>query len=316
LERKRFRKMLIPAFAGTGASPCMLRFFETVFVQPALKSDRSPSVNSTLRAVTSYKHFLMAITLCFGVWNTVFANASLPFCDASPLLNLVDRPTAADSPCVVPLRDALVEMGTQYQKLLSQGHLQNFPETELRIGLPQNSEFFVLLPNYIHASIPSSGFASTSFGIKHEIAFTNRWIISIEGFLTPPSGSYYYGNQGIESILDGIFSYNINDKLSLTGMLGVSTQTLVTSANLSERFSSLNPDVLLTWTLQDNIQLFAEIYGQSKTGPTTGVGYNTDAGITYLVTKNMTMDLEFGHNLQGVLGDFEQYIGAGFAIKF
>ncbi|MDP3704838.1 MAG: prepilin-type N-terminal cleavage/methylation domain-containing protein [Legionellaceae bacterium] len=51
-ERKRFREMLIPAFAGTGASPCMLRFFETVFVQPALKSDRSPSVNSTRRAVT------------------------------------------------------------------------------------------------------------------------------------------------------------------------------------------------------------------------------------------------------------------------
>ncbi len=30
----------------------MLRLFETVFVQPALKSDRSPSVNITLRAVT------------------------------------------------------------------------------------------------------------------------------------------------------------------------------------------------------------------------------------------------------------------------
>ncbi len=43
LERKRFRKMLTYL--------CMLRFFETVFVQPALKSDRSPSVYITLRAV-------------------------------------------------------------------------------------------------------------------------------------------------------------------------------------------------------------------------------------------------------------------------
>ncbi|MDP3705120.1 MAG: phosphodiester glycosidase family protein [Legionellaceae bacterium] len=63
VERKRFRKMLIPAFAGTGASPCMLRFFETVFVQPALKSDRSPSVNSTLRAVTKTIKISLIIVL-------------------------------------------------------------------------------------------------------------------------------------------------------------------------------------------------------------------------------------------------------------
>ncbi len=66
----------------------MLRFFETVFVQPALKSDRSPSVNITLRAVTSKQNnryfmyrpiclkiqFIVQIILKIGPRNKLSAN--------------------------------------------------------------------------------------------------------------------------------------------------------------------------------------------------------------------------------------------------
>ena len=99
-------------------------------------------------------------------------------CTGGPtaLLNIINRPTNADSACVVPFKHFLIEAGYQYQELTSPGgNQQNAPNVMLRLGLPANNELFFLLPNFIHQSIsPTSGFSAPILGIKHEFNYSKN----------------------------------------------------------------------------------------------------------------------------------------------
>ncbi len=229
---------------------------------------------------------------------------------------LVNRPTVADSPCTVPSKKAVVELGYQYQNLINHVKSQEFPFADFRLGLPANSELFALLPHYIHHSVkPTSGFGPTSIGFKHKLIATSKLIASVEGLATPASGSRTFGNKRWGGVINGIFYYSFTKKLSLTCQLGVSTRTQSTLDG-GKRFNSVNPDAYLAWTPLDKLQVYAEIYGQSKTAPHQGAGFNVAGGLIILVTENMTIDVEGGQRLRGQLGNLENYVGAGAAVQF
>lgn len=232
------------------------------------------------------------------------------------LIAIVDRPTIGDSPCVVPYGKIVLEQGYQYQKLPQTGYGQNFPQAALRLGLPKHSELVVVLPNEIKQTItPHSGLTASTVGIKHEMGFSENWTATLESLLTLPSGSDNFGSHGLGAAFNGIFSYNLTSQLNLTFMLGVTSDTQSDNDG-GQRFNSINPDLVMSWSPIETISLYGEIYGQSKMGPGQGSGFNMDTGIIYLLTKNITIDLEWGHHVSGVYSNFEQYIGAGFAIIF
>jgi len=250
--------------------------------------------------------------------SNIFADTTDDPCGGpSALLNIVDRPTIGDSACVVPVKKAVLEFGYQYQKLShAAGHQQNFPETEFRLGIPAHNELVILLPNYIHQSmIQRSGFSAATIGIKHEIGYTKNLVATVESLFTLPNGSAAFGNKGLGAALNGIASYTVNSVLNLTFMLGGSTET-TSSADGGQRFTSINPDIVLTYSLNPKVDLYGETYGQSKTGPGAGSGFNFDGGIIYLLYPALTVDLEFGQRISGDLGGFDHYIGTGMAIEF
>ncbi|WP_051555086.1 hypothetical protein [Legionella fairfieldensis] len=245
-----------------------------------------------------------------------FADLNNNFCTPDNLLTIINRPTVADSPCAVSEGRMLLESGYQYQHSLYQGHLQNFPASELRLGVPVDSEFYVLLPEYVTQSDPSySGFGPVSLGAKHEMAYTRQWIVTLDGLITPPSGSKAFGSKGVGGFLAGIFSYNLGKTVSFTAMLSVSTATLSSLVG-GQRFTSVNPDAFFTWSPKSTLQIYAEVYGQSKTGPGMGSGFNMSLGLIYLVAKNITWDIEANQRLRGVLGGFENYVATGLVIQF
>ena len=232
------------------------------------------------------------------------------------LLNLIDRPGNTDSACVVPYQHVELETGYQYQKLPANGDELNLPEAELRFGLPVNNELVLSLPNYIHQSSSSpSGFGATGVGIKHEIGYTEHWLGAVEGLFTLPSGSHAFGSHGLGAVFNGIVTYSLNSQISFTGMLGLSTST-ASSADGGKRFSSINPDLIFTWAPKDTINLFAEIYGQSKTGSGQGRGFNCDSGIIYLLQKNIAVDAEIAQRINGSLDGFQHYLGMGLSAFF
>lgn len=260
------------------------------------------------------------LVFSFMLGMTTYAQADTvddPCGGPSALLSLIDRPTVGDSACVVSFKQAVLESGYQYQELTqSSAKQQNLPEAEFRLGLPSNNEFVLVLPNYIHQSLlPGSGFNATTIGIKHELGYTQTWLGAVESLFTLPSGSSAYGAQAVGVALNGIVQYTFNPTVSLSFMLGVTSQTLSHQAG-GERFTSINPDVVYTYILTPKINFYGEVYGQSKTGPGKGSGFNFDGGVLYLPLKNVEVDLEVGQRISGKLAGFSHYIGAGFSLLF
>jgi len=227
------------------------------------------------------------------------------------LLAIVDRPTVGDSACVVPYKSVVMEFGYQHQNLTHGGNQDNFPEAELRFGLPSDNEFVLILPNYIHQSV--SGFGAGTVGIKHELGYNAHWLGSVEALFTLPMGSKAFGSDGLGEAANAIIYYALNPKFNITFMIGASSQTTSRDEG-GQRFNSVNPDLVFSWNPQPKLNFYAEVYGQSKAGPELGSGFNMDAGVLYLLTKNLDVDLELGHRISGQLGGFDHYIGVGFAI--
>jgi len=259
---------------------------------------------------------LLVLILSYGISTNAFADEISNPCgeNNSVLINILDRPTIGDSACAVPFGKAVLEAGYEYQELThSAGYQQNFPEAELRIGLPDNNELVILPPNFIHQSMTTSGYASSTIGIKHEMGYNQNWLDAIEVLATLPSGSTSYGSDGLGAAFNGIVSYTFNPTFNLSFMLGGSTETLPTLNN-GGRFNSINPDVVFTYSATDKLDLYVEIYGQTKTNPTENSGSNSDAGIIYALLPNFTVDLEVGQRISGNLGGFNHYVGTGIGV--
>ncbi|NNM60441.1 MAG: transporter [Legionellales bacterium] len=260
------------------------------------------------------------LTLIFipVLWNHALADTVSDPCSGSGgLLSLVDRPTAADNACPVPYDQAILEMGYQHQELYPTGNQNNYPQPEVRFGLPYSTEFVFLPPNFIAPSVSPAGFGASTIGLKHELGYTENWLGSIESLVTLPTGSDANGSDGTGIAVNGIINYTFNSHFTLSGMFGVTSETVSESSG-GDRFSSFNPDLVLTWTLGDTstFQVFAEVYGQTHTGPDQGSGFNADGGVAYLVFKMLSVDVEYGHRLSGLLGGFDHYVGTGLALYF
>lgn len=236
-------------------------------------------------------------------------------CSGVSLLSLTDRGSISNTPCIMPSNQWLLETGYQYQRLAEGSGLQNYPQANLIYGLPGNTELMLMLPSYNQQSTPHiSGFTSTSIGAKHEILYGKDWSIAGELFITPAGGSYAFGNQRTEILFNGIGSYNLNAKTSLTLMLGEGSNTNSRLDN-GGRYSSFNPSLALAYAVNDKMNFFIEVFGQTKTNVNQGGNINADCGILYLVTKNLVLDLEVAQQISRPTNSFTQFIGAGASLK-
>ena len=240
----------------------------------------------------------------------------------SALLSLLDRPTFSDSACSAPLGHAVLELGFMHADVrgFGGGSADNYPEAELRFGLPGANEFKVLTSNYNSQKtgipeVASSGFSATAIGFKHELGYTDKWLSAVEGVFTLPSGNDAFGSRGLGATLSGIAAYSLSDQIGLSLQLGLSSQTGPVSAG-GGRFTSFNQFLTATWAPADRLQFYGEVFGQTKTARSEGAGYDFDGGVQYLVTHWWEVDVEEGVRLAGNLGGFTHYYGAGMGFLF
>lgn len=268
-------------------------------------------LKSVSKSLNKYK-FLFFIFLATSIYSAItLAQEKLtkdPCSGDSALLALIDRPSVQDSSCVLNINQVILEVGAQYNSLTSGHGNLNYPELELRLGLPEKNEIFLLLPNYYQQD--GSGFGATSAGIKHEFFYTEKIILSAEGIFTLPSGGGAFGSAGFGSEVNGIVSYILSPTISTTLMLGFSTETVPSNAG-GGRYNSFNPDLVVTWQPKNDLQFYGEVYGQSKISSHQGSGFNLDGGIQYLIQPFWEIDIEAGKRISGNLGGFNYYVGAG-----
>jgi hypothetical protein len=245
---------------------------------------------------------------------------SNPCSGPSALFAILDRPTVSDSACAVPQRQLVSELGFQYANLrgLGGGTAYNYPQAEVRIGLPGRNEFFLLPPSYNRqktGNASAAGFSAVTLGLKHELGYTRYWLGAVEALFTLPSGSSAFGSRGLGVAFNSIAAYALSRQIGLSLQLGVSSQT---NPKLSggRRFTSLVSNFVFTWQPKEQLQFYGEVYGQSSIGPGKGAGYNADGGVQYLITPSWEVDLEEGVRLVGDLGGFTHYFGAGMGYRF
>lgn len=253
------------------------------------------------------------------------ADAPPPCSGPSGFLAVIDRPTAEDSGCVVPLGMSDVELGVTTGNLYPApgGRFYMLPNLALRWGLPDNSEFAWLPPNFQHQAVAAgpgapaatlSGFGPTTIGFKHVLGWNDNWLWTAEALATLPSGDSTFGSHGAGGSVDAIVSYG-NGPLGVSLMVGATSETGPTAAG-GQRFESVNPDLVVTWGATSRVQLFGEIYAQSHAGYQQGWGTNADGGVQYLATPHMVVDVEEGVRIQGSLGGFSNYTGVGLGLLF
>lgn len=255
----------------------------------------------------------------------VAATPPAPCGGPSGLLGLLDRPTVGDSTCVVPQGMTVVEAGATAGSLYGppDGRVDTLPNLELRWGLPDDSEFVWLPPNFQYQSVdgePGSaratvrGLGPTTLGVKHELGDTEDWQWTAEALATLPSGDSTFGSHGLGGALNAIVSYG-NGPVGVSLMVGATSQTEPTAAG-GRRFQSFNPDLVITWAPTSRLQLYGEIYAQSHSGYGQSWGTDADGGLQYLVTPHLEVDLEEGMRIQGNLGGFAHYTGIGIGLMF
>ncbi len=238
-----------------------------------------------------------------------------PCAGPSGLLAELDRPTVADSACVVQPGRAILEMGYAHLNT-DAGTRQTLPQAELRFGLPHRNEFVFLPPNATYAGNEKGGetdYSATVMGFKHEWGYTRRWIYTGEVLFTAPGTHNVSGaTDGWGTAVNGIVAYSPTPSVSLGLMLGVTNQYDLQG----RRYTSLNPDFTASWLINPRLQLYAEVYGQTHTAQGAGSGWDTDGGVQYLLTRRIELDAEIGQQLSGALGGYHHYWGMGAGWEF
>lgn len=234
-------------------------------------------------------------------------------CADGNILTYFKRPTVITSACPVPYGKFTLESGLQYNSYVSKGEGLTYPQAKVRIGLPWRSELSVILPSEITNSYTHiSGLSSAEIGLKHNIAYTDHWSTAIRALYLPASGSKHYGTSSDGFALNGILAYKIY-QINITAMASVATLS-TPKAMGGKRFNTFNPDIAMGWYITHWLQLYGEVYGQTRSAPNLGAGYNLDTGFLFLMTKYIAADIEVGQRLYGQLGNFNTYYGTGISV--
>lgn len=244
------------------------------------------------------RHVLFVFIIFFSGMVSVFAQTDdNPCTGPAKIVNWTDRGGNIDSPCILPVGTAFLEGGYQYFQLVPSGQAQTLPQGEFRIGLPKDFELGLFSPNYTNVFHTNfEGYGPFAFDIKRRLGYSESWIFSAEAMFILPGGSATFGTEGFEGTFSGVFTYSINDKWSVTGMMQVGSFTDPTLFG-GGRFTSLTPDIVLTYAPIEKINIFGELYSFSPTGPGEGSALLMDYGVIYMLTPKFAIDLGYYRQL-------------------
>ena len=244
----------------------------------------------------------------------IFAEGAL--CQDPGILDLTDRGSVTDTPCTVPKKDILIEGGYQLQTLIPNNTLSNYPQTQLVFGLPGRTELFADAPNYnIQTNPDLLGFSAVSLGAKTLFFSGESYAIAGQGIITIPGGSHNFGSPGTGYTANAIGTYKLSRLFSIASMVGGSSTTEPSVAG-GGRFNSFNYSASLGFAPIEQLSFFGELFGQTKTSPDTNDGLDGDFGLLYAVAENVSLDAEYANRINGDIGGYRNYVGAGVTAVF
>lgn len=241
----------------------------------------------------------------------------VPLCSGdNRMLSLVDRPSEALSACIVPAQSLLIESGYTYQQSTPNGFSHNVPQMEWRLGLGRHTEIDFLPPTYSWQSAPRQvGYGLMTLGAKHLAYYDDHQLATLQAAVSPPSGGQNFGSRKNAYMVNGIYNYSFDSGLCIAAQMGFAS-FVTQPVDGNQRYLSMNPLLLAGWPLQEKINVYFEVYAQSRTAPNQGWGVNADTGLVFLAAKNLTLDVVYNQRLYGALNGLERSFGGGLVLGF
>lgn len=223
-----------------------------------------------------------------------------------------DRPGFSTGTYTVEPGLTQLELGFQSSYGNNAGDPDTFtaPLVNLRVGLNATTELNILLDGWSRERTGSSTVTSTSdvlVGAKHRLLQADQYNLSLLGFVSLPTGNvpdagYFTPFVGL------LWDYEINSDVSAFGTL-----QFISFVEDGERSNNFQPAVGLSFSHTDRLSSYVEYYRDMSLNLSTTDADVVDAGVAYLLTDDIQLDINAGYAIDR---DSDDFIGVGFALRF
>jgi hypothetical protein len=244
----------------------------------------------------------LKILFAFGVLtNFVYAQNSEPI--------QADRPDQTETPAIVPKGMFQVETGFTFQKEDATSNTLSLPSTLWKYGVNENFELRVIT-EFISEKNDSqnlNGVLPIYIGFKVKIMEEKGWMpkTSFIGHIGLPNvASTKYKTDYIAPEFRFVMQHTLSEKFSL-------------SYNLGAEWDGVSPESTLLYTLTTGYAIskkmgsYIELFGFAP--EKDSASHSFDGGITYLINRNLMLDLSSGIGLTNNAPDY--YIAFGFSFR-
>jgi len=248
-------------------------------------------------------------TLAFLSLCAVQINA---FPDDGPIV--ADRPGFSTGTYTVKPGKLNVELGYQYAFNTNaiDRSTQTLPLLVLRTGLSSKVELDFLWDGWniddADNQPSDTSVADVSIGGKYRIHESSKYNLTVLGLLSLPIGSSPSTSDNIDPLFGLLWDYFLSSQVSLFGVVQASSFKYE-----GDRVYDAQVAIGASFSHTDRIGTFIEIYSILPSEVKLDDEIVMDGGITYLLSKNVQLDINAGVGLNDSSNNF---IGFGIASRF
>lgn len=227
-----------------------------------------------------------------------------------------NRPGQADPPKVLPPGVAQVESGLRLERESDETPTKNtltWPQLELRLGVIPRLELQLsadgLVQEWREGQSDETGGGDLELDARLRLWDQAGWrpAAAVELGLSFPVGSDFATSGGFDPEGDILFAWQLEERFTLIGNLDFASETQ--GDDDSSRHFVFRPELSLDIALGERQGAFVEYFGNIE--ESAGDQHSFGAGVTFLLTKNLQLDLSGGAGVTDAAPDF--FIEAGFA---
>ncbi|SER81176.1 Putative MetA-pathway of phenol degradation [Nitrosomonas sp. Nm51] len=226
-----------------------------------------------------------------------------------------DRPTFSLGAGTVPKKHVQFETGYTFSVDGARPNTttHTFPETLIRIGLTDTFEMRLEWPTqtFINSDTKQSGLEDLALGFKTQIFQQQKWMpqFSIAGRLSIPTGNRKLSSNHVDTELQTIWSYVLNERFSLFGNVNIGS-----AGSQNKRFAQFSSSLGLGVNLGNSLSGFMEYFGFYPVQADSRNLHSLQTGLIYQITYNLQLDARVGAGLNHNADDL--FTGAGLSWRF
>jgi Putative MetA-pathway of phenol degradation len=246
--------------------------------------------------------------------------------DDSPFSHPIsaDRPGFGDTPTTVGCGVCQVELGYQYTYDHEDGasHINHsYPQSLLRVGTLAN--WFEVRVSWsmeqetdrVFGVASETAVGSDDMNVGFKIALTDQadWLpqMGVVGDMYVPTGSSAFTAGEVLPEIEWIYEWNLNKKLSVTG---VTFLTDSVDSNTSNTYLTFSQGIETDYSITDALVSYINWHVSSPAGADTNHTQEVlEGGVTLLLNNNVVADAEAGVGLNDATPDY--YVGGGISFR-